>query len=206
MSFTTEIQPAPAPATPPSVIEPMGSEQIGRTFNVAGMAPGCAQVTVTVKDSGGSPIGGTPKNVAVGANGYYSTPIMLGMDFAGVTVNVVCTAIGGLGTSVSGIDVVQNPPITEFARTTSIVAGSLKTLSFSVTYTNHTGSDQSVVLVLYGYVGANLLKFSPHSFTSNPPKTQTYTYSCIDPGIYVAQVTFVDGQNNVSSRRFTYVV
>lgn len=206
MFLQSETSTRPAASTSPGILEPMPLEPVGRSFNVAGMAPGCAQVTVTVKDNTGANIGGTPKNVAVGSSGYYSTNISLTGTFTGITVNVVCTATGGPGTTVGGINVMEMPPIDEFFRTTKTVAGTFRTLSFSVTFANHTGTDQSVVLVLYGYVGDQLLKFCPHSFTSNPPKKQTYTYSCIDPGIYVAQVTFIDGHKNVTSRRFSYEV
>lgn len=206
MSFQSETGTRPVASSTPDILEPMPREPVGRTFNVAGMAPGCAQVTVTVKDSAGNSIGGTPKSVSVGPSGYYSTGISLTGTYNGITINVVCTAQGGPGTTINGIDVVETAPIEEMVHTTRIIAETLRTLTFNVTFANHKGSDQSVVLVLYGFVGENLCKFSPHSFTSNPPKKQTYSYNCIDPGVYVAQFTFIDGQNAVTSRRFTYLV
>ena len=184
-----------------SILEPGGGDSIGRTFTIAGMAPGCAQVTIEIRDSSGTLI--IPATTAIpDSDGYYTTNVTVMGDFSNASITVYCTAAGvGTGQTIGGVNIQLNPIIDTFALF-SLPVGSTPPLQFTVKFNPWMGTDQSVTLVLHRYSATSTSKFE-HMFSSNPPATQTYTIPFPDKGVYVAQFLFVNSLTTVTSRTYT---
>lgn len=160
----------------------------------------CIRVTIEVIDDATGltvygPTLASSDGFNMGSEYFFQEYIKLGADYASVTINVYCVRPTD-GDSITGIKVVSG--ISTLEHTDQPGPGP-KRLKFTFKINNWKGSQQSAVLVVYGRLPDNRRVKYSHIFTENPPREQSFDFGFVDPGLYVAQYTLIDGQTSVTT-------
>jgi hypothetical protein len=192
----TSVTTASRSGTQKVVLDPL-SGPVARTFKVTGLSE-CEIVTVVVKDAAGAVIWGprpAPAGTNLGTEFYWSAEITLLSDCSNVTVTAYCAKESD-GDSITGLDVKEAidviDPVVDPAPGT-------RRLKFMFRLNNWRGTWQSAVLVVKGRLTRGGTVMYSHLFSECPPRMPTYDFGIVDPGLYVAQLTFIDGQTSVST-------
>jgi hypothetical protein len=187
-----------APSQTSEITSPL-SGSVDRSFNASGNSS-CERPTVVVRNAADNSIVWGPTTVTGYETGpgeyYWTTPIDLTQNYAGVNVIVYCQTEGD-GQSVGGLEVVEGVQVIEL---TSDPGDGPKKLKFTFRINNWRGTDQSSVLVVHGRTAAgNPVKYS-HVFSDAVPPIVSYDFGTVGRGVYVGKFTFIDGQISVTTR------
>ena len=170
---------------------------VDRTFKVYGLSE-CRQVTIVVKDAAGNIIWGpklAPDGTNLGTEYYWTAEIDLMADYASVTVHAYCVNEED-GDHRGGIEVVKGVITINFV---DEPGPGLKRLRWIYRINHWKPKWQSAVLVVSGRItGGGTVKYG-HIFTENPHRELSFDFGLVKPGLYLAQLTYIDGQTSVTT-------
>lgn len=188
----------PKSGTQRVILDPL-TGPVDRTFKISGLSE-CIRVTIEVIDDATGMVVYGPKPAAadgidLGTEYFFQEEITLLANYNSVTVKVYCVRPTD-GDSITGLKVQNAVSTTEH---TDLPGPGPKRLKFTFKLNNWKGSQQSTVLVVYGRLPDNTRIKYGHIFSECPPPTVTYDFGFVDPGLYIAQFTFIDGQTSVTT-------